>query len=459
MTIQNGDSFIINRNDASYSVEAITIMTNPKIKDDDVFLINRGTSSFKVKAKTVREELGGNVSPPGGPTPGYGSYEMWVDLRKDMYGVPIEPRPPLGGPGGVNGRFWHIPGGKKWQMESWDTNTNGSTRHWSLDKWQTIQFTRKWDPSLWPQLRHLAAKSTAEGGYAGLGIGLELVYTGDKGIVQRRPTELFRTRDYGETWTKLSPPAPEPVNFTYPSYWNVSQSQGQTFLIVGEEGHNVYMTTDGGDTWTKKPNIVDSTTGGVPSGKLAEGDGNKHGWWAICEYKSKYMWVSFDNANTWRKEKVVPNSYNRVIGHENSPVRFGGLDQKQIAVHSGWDRGTIYSTDEYDDNRAGTYSPGVSRSYYIKDGGRLDSSYRSWAEMDMDNFIWIQEWGKWLRAGQGGLWLEDYPGESIDNLSKQKFRVYETSSNFFQRVEIDEIIPGKKGLTIYTGQRLIWLGD
>ena len=64
MTIQNGDKFIINRNDKSYYVEATTIMTNPKIRDDDVFLINRGTSSYKVSAKTVRDELGG-----GGPTP------------------------------------------------------------------------------------------------------------------------------------------------------------------------------------------------------------------------------------------------------------------------------------------------------------------------------------------------------------------------------------------------------
>jgi photosystem II stability/assembly factor-like uncharacterized protein len=52
--------------------------------------------------------------------------------------------------------------------------------------------------------------------------------------------ELFRTLDGGETWQQLSLPIGEPVHFTDPQ---------RGWVAGGVEGHELYVTNDGGVTW------------------------------------------------------------------------------------------------------------------------------------------------------------------------------------------------------------------
>ena len=62
MSIQDTDTFLVNRDENSFQVQASNLMAT--IQDDDLMLVNRDGQSYKVTAKEVKDDLGG-----GGGTP------------------------------------------------------------------------------------------------------------------------------------------------------------------------------------------------------------------------------------------------------------------------------------------------------------------------------------------------------------------------------------------------------
>jgi photosystem II stability/assembly factor-like uncharacterized protein len=237
-------------------------------------------------------------------------------------------------------------------------------------------------------------------------------WIGYVGVMDQSPITVLRTSDGGQSWQQVTIAANQPTNVVSLQFRGSNYQQGWLLAGidggpgVGHEGFGLYITTDGGQSWSALPSIYTSDLiGGLSflnttTGFLAFGG----------PYSTPQLSVTHDGGRTWKNLSLpaVPGVPGQADAYFTTPpVFFGNTGFLPVYLASMVSSGkagaqgfVIYTTSD-----GGTTWVAKNYTTLLAVGGPLSPSDLYIVD-PMHCYVTDQKGATWLSSNAGTSWIK-----------------------------------------------------